>query len=231
MPRTKSHKHKYSYDIAEEIGSRSVRSKDAKEYLDNHLGLGSSEDDRSKLNNHNQKSSGDHNMGRPQNNWNNYPNLSQSPLPNSGFIPFHPVPPLIFNPVMQQFIPLMFGRPPINMKNLGLPFLGYGNPGKNDHSVQGPTDEVLSRVTETQIENEENQQIDVSKDLSEPEIYDHCKSMLNSDLASVSGESDCKILFLEEGPEADSSNGASLYGSMDDSIFKNLAAILSRDKT
>nr|GFB45072.1 hypothetical protein [Tanacetum cinerariifolium] len=30
---------------------------------------------------------------------------------------------------------------------------------KNDHSVQGPTDEVLSGVTETQIKNEENQPI------------------------------------------------------------------------
>nr|GFD21486.1 hypothetical protein [Tanacetum cinerariifolium] len=68
-------------------------------------------------------------MGRPQNNWNNYPNWSQSPLPNSGFIPFHPVPPPIFNPVMQQFMPPMFGRPPMNMNNLGMPFLGHGNPG------------------------------------------------------------------------------------------------------
>nr|GEZ59462.1 hypothetical protein [Tanacetum cinerariifolium] len=266
----------------EEIGSKSVCSKDAKEYSNNHL-----EDDRSKLNNHNRRSSSDHNMGRPQNNWNNYPNWSQSPLPNSGFIPFHPVPPPIFNPVMQQFMPPMFGRPPMNMNNLRMPFSGHGNPGvwgnqvresgptplplhgwepnnpgfngsyvfanwdhmrpqlnnqvwesnadmpsaaqKNDHSVQGPTDEVLSGVTQTQIENEKNQpvvntlevlkvadqvsgawkedaahishfylsKIDVSKDLTEPEIYDQCKSMLNSDLASVSDDSDCKILFLE----------------------------------
>nr|GEX48997.1 hypothetical protein [Tanacetum cinerariifolium] len=113
---------------AKEIGSRSVPSKDAKEYSDNHLGLGSSEDDISTLNNHNRRSSSDHNMGRPQNNWNNYPNWSQSPLPNTDFIPFHNVPPLIFNLVMQQFMPPMFGRPPMNMNNLGMPFPGHGNP-------------------------------------------------------------------------------------------------------
>ncbi|PWA82831.1 hypothetical protein CTI12_AA041200 [Artemisia annua] len=305
---------------AEEIGSRSVRSKDAKEYSDNHLGIGSSEDDRSKINNHNRRPSGDHNMGRPQNNWNNYPNWSRSPLPNSGYIPFHPVPPPIFNPVMQQFMPPMFGRPPMNMNNGGMPFPGHGNPGvwgnqvresippplplhgwepnnlgfngshgfanwdhmrpqlnnqvwesnadmpsasqKTDHLVQGPTDEVLSGETEPQIENEENQpvvntlevmkvadqvsiawkedaahisqfylsKIDISKDLTEPELYDQCKSMLNSDLASVSDESDCKILFLEEGPEADSSNGASLYGPIDDSVFEKAMAFYTKQK-
>nr|GEV01034.1 hypothetical protein [Tanacetum cinerariifolium] len=289
MPRTKSHKHKYSDDIGNvEIRVSSERDRqrdDGNRYKNERYQEDADRDHRHKSWRHREDTDREKRARDIKR--------------------------------LKQFVPLMFGRPPMNMNNLGLPFPGHGNPGvwgnqvresgppplslhgwepnnpgfngshgfanwdhmrpqlnnqlnadmpsaaqKNDHSVQGPTDEVLSGVTQTQIENEENQpvvntlevlkvadqvsgawkedaahiaqfylsKIDVSKDLTEPEIYDQCKSMLNSDLASVSDESDCKILFLEEGPEADSSNGASLYGSMDDSVFKKAMFLYTKQK-
>nr|GEY33157.1 ribonuclease H-like domain, reverse transcriptase, RNA-dependent DNA polymerase [Tanacetum cinerariifolium] len=135
---------------AEEIGSRSVRSKDAKEYSNNHLG---SEDDRS------------------------------MPFPGHGIQGSH------------GFANWDHMRPQLNNQvwesNADMP----SSAQKNDHSVQEPTDKVLTGVTETQIENEENQP--VVNTLEVLKVADQCKSMLNSNLASVSDESNFKILFLE----------------------------------
>ncbi|XP_024994645.1 uncharacterized protein LOC112527996 isoform X4 [Cynara cardunculus var. scolymus] len=80
--------------------------------------FGSTEDDRSKSNNRHRRM-GDPNMGRAQGNWKNVPSWP-SPLASGGYIPFQHVPPM-FHPLMQQFPPPIFGRPPMKL-NPGLPY-------------------------------------------------------------------------------------------------------------
>ncbi|XP_024986632.1 uncharacterized protein DDB_G0283697-like [Cynara cardunculus var. scolymus] len=306
---------------------------------DSPLGFGSSEDDRSKSNGRHRRS-GDSNMGRPQSNWKNVPNWP-SPLTNGGYIPFQHIPPPIFNPAMQQFVPPIFGRPPMQVNHAGMPyhvpdgdrFSGHGHPlwrnqleesipppihswetnnavfgdgshgygrldwdhgrtqlnnqmwessadlwkgqdsHKIDHSVNRPTDEFWSGPTGQHVENEHSQpdniqevatnnipeimkaseiprisvvakeddplipqvylsKIDISEDLTQPELYDQCTNMLALDQASVSDEFDCKILFLEakEGIEADISNGASLFAAIDDSVFEKAMSLYTKHK-
>ncbi|KAL8207857.1 hypothetical protein R6Q57_007269 [Mikania cordata] len=64
------------------------------------------------------------NRGQSQNqghgNWNNVPNWP-SPMATGGYIPFQPVQPPMFHPLMQQYPPQMFGRPPMKL-NHGLPY-------------------------------------------------------------------------------------------------------------
>ncbi|KAL8266695.1 hypothetical protein R6Q59_004039 [Mikania micrantha] len=88
------------------------------------LFFGSAEDEKSKSNNRHRRMV-DPNMNRGQNqiqsqgNWKNVPNWPP-PMATGGYIPFHPVPPPMFHPLMQQFPPPMFGRPPMKL-NPGLP--------------------------------------------------------------------------------------------------------------
>ncbi|KAI3707117.1 hypothetical protein L6452_25345 [Arctium lappa] len=306
---------------------------------DSPLGFGSLEDDRSKSNSRLRRS-GDSNMGRPQSNWKNVPNWP-SLLANGSYIPFQHIPPPMFNPTMQQFMPPIFGRPPMQLNHAGMPyhvpdgdrFSGHGHPLwrnqveesippplhgwetnnavfgdgshgygrldwdhgrtqlnnqmwessadlwkgqdflKVDHSVNRPTDEIWSGQTGQHVENEHSQpdniqevatnnipdimkvsespsisvvakeddplipqvylsKIDISEDLTQPELYEQCTNMLALDQASVSDEFDCKILFLEakEGIEADISNGASLFASVDDSVFKKAMSLYTKHK-
>ncbi|GJV80130.1 hypothetical protein Tco_1516000 [Tanacetum coccineum] len=78
-----------------------------------------SEDDRSKSNNRHRRMV-DPNMNRAQGNWKNVPNWP-SPMATGGYIPFQHVAPPMFHPLMQQFPPPMFGRPPMKL-NPGLPY-------------------------------------------------------------------------------------------------------------
>lgn len=272
-PSSKSNEHR---DLSRHDVRRNLNVKELEQQNhDNPLVFGSSDDGRGKINNHNWRS-GDPNMGiwsNGQSNWNSFPNWP-SPLPIRGYIPFHHVPPPFFNPDMQQFMPSMFGRPPMNM-NHPMPFhvpagrppmnLNHGwdtNNGvfpdgshaywdhgttqlnnqiwessadvqpaaqKNDNSVPIPTDEILPGQTNQPIKNEQSQQeidtpevkkvtesshvsivddgtlisraylskIDISKDLTEPELYEQCRSILDLDQDSASDELDSKILFLE----------------------------------
>lgn len=59
-------------------------------------------------------------MNRAQGNWKNVPNWP-SPMATGGYIPFQHVAPPMFHPLMQQFPPPMFGRPPMKL-NPGLPY-------------------------------------------------------------------------------------------------------------
>ncbi|KAJ9555733.1 hypothetical protein OSB04_010347, partial [Centaurea solstitialis] len=245
------------------------------------------------------------------------------------------MPPPMFNPAMQQFMPPIFGRPPMQINHAGMPyhipdgdrFSGHGHPlwrnqmeesvppplhgwetnnavfgrvdwdhgraqlnnqmwessadlwkgqdsHKLDHSANKPTDEIWSGQTGQHVENEDIQldniqevvandnpesmkvsegptvsvvakeedpltiprvylsKIDISEDLTRPELYEQCTNMLALDQASVSDEFDCKILFLEakEGIEADIGNGASLFGAIDDSIFKKAMSLYTKNK-
>ncbi|KAK1436128.1 hypothetical protein QVD17_01904 [Tagetes erecta] len=72
--------------------------------------------------------------------------------------------------------------------------------------------------------------IDVSKDLTRPELYEQCTSMLlDLDKASlVSDECDRKILCFEVGAEDDMSNGASPFAAADDSVFKKAMSLYTK---
>ncbi|MFS8003389.1 hypothetical protein Hanom_Chr13g01213391 [Helianthus anomalus] len=74
--------------------------------------------------------------------------------------------------------------------------------------------------------------IDVSEDLTRPELYEQCKSMLLDldQASSVSDDSHCKILFLEEGVEDDIRNGPSLFPAVDDSVFKKAMSLYTKQK-
>lgn len=262
----------------------------------------STEDERNKSNNRHRRMV-DQNMGRTSqsNNWKNVPNWP-SPMANSGYMnhPFQHVPPPMFHPLMQQFPPPIFGRPPMKL-NPGLPYhvpdhgppplhnwdannavfgdeshlynrldwdrrtqfnnRGWDQSGemwknqnagasvdvqtgqqKDTYSSQRPNDEVWSGQTGLPDEIEQNQmdiqtetlnlektapdvtqkvtespqifealkeedndalilkaylsRIDVSQDLTRPELYEECTSMMDLEQESLSDEFDCKILFI-----------------------------------
>lgn len=308
-----------------------------------------SEDDRSKSNNRHRRM-GDPNMGRAQGNWKNVPNWP-SPLASGGYIPFQHVPPPMFHPLMQQFPPPIFGRPPMKL-NPGLPYhvpdhgrpMGWRNqvdesvppplhgwdansgvfgdeshlygrldwdrrtqlsnrgwdpsadmwkgqnagasmdvqsgPQKDGYSAHRPTDEIWPGQIGQHVENEQNQQdiqaltmngsqssnalegntseaqkvaespqifvvaeedntlisqvylsrVDISEDLTQPELYDQCTNMLDLDQKALSDEFDCKILFLEEGVEANVTDGASLFAAINDSVFQKAMFLYKKQK-
>ncbi|KAJ0770189.1 hypothetical protein HanPI659440_Chr07g0254361 [Helianthus annuus] len=95
--------------------------------------------------------------------------------------------------------------------------------GESFHvSMVGKDDDTLiSRVYLSKI--------DVSEDLTRPELYEQCKSMLldlDQASSSVSDDSHCKILFLEEGVEDDIRNDPSLF----DSVFKKAMSLYTKQK-
>lgn len=263
--------------------------------------FGSTEDDRSKSNIRHRRIA-DPNMNRVQSqnqaNWNNVQNWPP-PMATSGYIPFQHVPPPIFHPILQQYPPQMFGRPPMKL-NPGLPYPvpehgrpplhgwdannavfgdeshlygrldwdprtqlsnrgwdqsgemwknqnaagsmevqagqqkdGYSGTKSNDENWSGPTGqldegeqnqpdiqpEILNldkngpeadKLTESpqifEVVKEDKSalvsqaylsRVDVSKDLTQPELYDQCTKMMDLDQEASSDDFDCKILFLE----------------------------------
>lgn len=301
-----------------------------------------SEDDRNKSNNRHRRMV-DPNMVRAQGNWKNVPNWP-SPMATGGYLPFQHVPPPMFHPLMQQFPPPMFGRPPMKL-NPGLPYhvpdhgrpLAWRNqvdesvppplhgwdannsvfgdeshlygrldwdrraqmgnrgwdqssdmwkaqnagagmevqsgPQKDGYSIQRPTDENWAGQTGQPDESEQNQldvqheslnldknapesqkviespkifeavednhdlisqvylsRIDVSKDLTQPELYEQCTSMMDLDQEALSDEIDYKILFLEEGVEANVTDSASLFTAINDSVFQKAMLLYKKQK-
>ncbi|KAD4384770.1 hypothetical protein E3N88_24938 [Mikania micrantha] len=69
--------------------------------------------------------------------------------------------------------------------------------------------------------------IDVSKDLTRPELYDMCTSMLSDfdQASSVPYECDCRILFLKEGLEDDT-----IFAVVDDSVYKKAMSLYTKQK-
>ncbi|XP_076895900.1 uncharacterized protein LOC143548686 [Bidens hawaiensis] len=282
------------------------------------------EDDRSKSNNRHRRMV-DPNMNRGQSqsqgNWNNVSNWP-SPMVTGGYIPFQHVPPPMFHPLMPQFPPQIFGRPPMKV-NPGLsyhvpdhtrPPLLHGWDANNavfgdeshlygrldwDHRTQmsnrgwdqsgtdvqpgqqkdgylghrhdenwtGPTGQPdegeqnqpdllpdtlnfdkngpeTQKVTESpqifeavkEINNAVISQVylskvDVSKDLTQPELYEECTNMIDLDQeASLSDEFDCKILFLEDAVDVDVIDSASLFSVTNDSIFQKAMLLYKRQK-
>ncbi|KAI3713531.1 hypothetical protein L1987_72109 [Smallanthus sonchifolius] len=74
--------------------------------------------------------------------------------------------------------------------------------------------------------------LDVSKDLTQPELYDQCTSMIDLDQEDFSQpvEFDCKILYLEEGTEANVTNSASLFDAINDSVFQKAMFLYKKQK-
>ncbi|KAK9053031.1 hypothetical protein SSX86_029661 [Deinandra increscens subsp. villosa] len=313
--------------------------------------FGSTEDERSKSNARPRRMV-DQNMNRGQNqiqsqgNWKNISNWTP-PMATGGYIPFQHVPPPMFHPLMQQFPPPLFGRPPMKL-NPGLPYhatdhgrpLGWRNQG--DESVPPPLhgwdannsvfgdethlygrldwdrrsqlsnqgwdqggemwkgqnagssmdvqlgqqkDEILGhRVNGENLsgsmgqtdESEQNQldiqpetlnldkngtdapkrtgspktfevvkeenkaiitqaylsRVDVSKDLTQPELYDQCTSIMDLDQEDFNQpvELDCKILYLEECLEVNVTDSASLFTAIDDSVFQKAMSLYKNQK-
>ncbi|KAI7730902.1 hypothetical protein M8C21_013324 [Ambrosia artemisiifolia] len=312
---------------------------------------GSTEDDRSKSNNRHRRMA-DTNMnrgqsqgqGQGQGNWNNVPNWP-SPMAPGGYIPFQHVPPPMFHPLMPQFPPQIFGRPPMKL-NPGLPYpvpdhgrplawrnqvdesvppslhgwdannavfgdeshlygrldwdhrtqlsnRGWDQNGemwknqnagggmemqsgqqKDGYSGQRSNDENWSGLTGQPDEGEQNQpdmqpetlnldkngpeaqkvtespqvfevvkednsalisqaylsRVDVSKDLTQPELYEQCTSMMDLDQEAISDEFDFKILFLEDGVNVDVTDNASLFSVTDDSVFQKAMFLYKKQK-
>ncbi|KAI3693683.1 hypothetical protein L1987_76632 [Smallanthus sonchifolius] len=305
--------------------------------------FGFTEDDRNKSNNRHRRMV-DPNMNRGQSqsqgNWNNVPNWP-SPMATGGYIPFQHVPPPMFHPLMPQFTPQIFGRPPMQL-NPGLPYHvpdhgrpltwrnqvdesvppplhgwdanntvfgdeshlygrldwdqrtqlsnqgwdqsgemwknqnaggsmemqsgqqkeGYSGHKSNDENWSRPTGqsdegeqnqpETLNldkngpetqKVTETpqifEVLKEENSalmsqaylsRVDVSKDLTQPELYDQCTRMMDLDQEAFSDEFDCKILFLEEGADANVTDRSSLFSVINDSVFQKAMSLYKKQK-
>ncbi|XP_076957505.1 uncharacterized protein LOC143633005 [Bidens hawaiensis] len=275
------------------------------------------EDDRSKSNNRHRRMV-DPNMNRGQSqsqgNWNNNVSNWPSPMVTGGYIPFQHVPPPMFHPLMPQFPPQIFGRPPMNV-NPGLPYhapdhsrppslhgwdannavfgdeshlygrldwdhrsqmsnRGWDQSGTDVHSGHrhdenwtGPTGQpdegeqnqpdnlpetlnldknepATQKVTESpqifEAVKEINSaiisavylsKVDVSKDLTQPELYEECSNMIDLDPeASLSDEFDCKILFLEEGADVDVIDSASLFSVTNDSVFQKAMLLYKKQK-
>ncbi|KAM0059870.1 hypothetical protein Hdeb2414_s0005g00186111 [Helianthus debilis subsp. tardiflorus] len=299
-----------------------------------------SEDERSKSNNRHRRM-GDPNMnrgqsqyqgqgqGQSQGNWKNVPNWPP-PMATGGYIPFQHVPPPMFHPLMQQFPPPIFGRPPMKL-NPGLPFhvpdhgrpLGWRNQvdesvppplhvfgdeshlygrvdwdrrsqlnnqewdqnagssmegqlgqqkdeysGQRPNDEYGPTDqpdesgqnqlhiqpEILNldkngheahkpggspKIAEVVKEDNSSiitqaylSRVDVSKDLTQPELYDQCTSMMHLDQEDFSQpvDFDCKILYFEESVEANVTDSASLFSAVNDSIFQKAMFLYKKQK-
>ncbi|XP_076934452.1 uncharacterized protein LOC143600734 [Bidens hawaiensis] len=307
-----------------------------------------SEDDRSKSNNRHRRMADQHmNRGQSQmhsqiqsqnqGNWKNVPNWPP-PMATGGYIPFQHVPPPMFHPLMQQFPPTIFGRPPMKL-NPGLPYpvsdhgrpvgwrnqldesvapplhgwdannpvfgdeshlygrldwdrrsQGWDQSGemwkgqnaenmgqqKDEYSGHRPNDENLTRPTGQPDESEQNQldiqpetlnldkngpnaqkptgspknvevvnedntaiitrsylsRVDVSKDLTQPELYDQCISMMDLDPEDFSQpvDFDCKILYLEESVEANVTDSASLFTAINDSVFQKAMFLYNKQK-
>lgn len=97
---------------------------------------------------------------------------------------------------------------------------------------ESPHISVVAKEDDPLISQVYLSKIDISEDLTQPELYEQCTNMLALDQASVSDEFDCKILFLEakEGIEADISNGASLFAAIDDSVFEKAMFFYTKHK-
>lgn len=295
--------------------------------------FGSTEDDRNKSNNnrHRRMSGGDNNMNRGQGNWKNIPNWP-SPMPPGGYMPFQHVPPPMFHPLMQQFPPPIFGRPPMKL-NPGLPYHvpDHGRPlSWRDESVPPPlhgwdanntvfgdeshlygwdrrnqmnnrgwepsgemwkaqnqmdvqlgsqklNDENWSGQIGQAVENDQNQmdvqvstftasqierntpevekvtespqifedddnknslvsqvylsRVDVSQDLTQPDLYDQYTSMMDLDKKQLPDEFECNILFLEEGVEANVTDGNSVFAAkINDSVFQKAMFLYKKQK-
>ncbi|KAI7753771.1 hypothetical protein M8C21_011690 [Ambrosia artemisiifolia] len=96
---------------------------------DSLLAFGSSEDDKGSLNNPKSNPVNPH-LGRSLTSWNN--------VSNWPYVPFHHVPPPMFNPFMYPSLPpmrlpMLGGPPPMNMNNVTMPYCftgdGFGNVG------------------------------------------------------------------------------------------------------
>ncbi|KAK1438512.1 hypothetical protein QVD17_04321 [Tagetes erecta] len=307
------------------------------------------EDDRNKSNSR-QRRMADPNMNRGQSqgqgNWKNVPTWPP-PMATGGYMPFQHVPPPMFHPLMQQYPPPIFGRPPMKL-NPGLPYrvpdhgspLGWRNQmdesvppslhgwdatnavfgdeshlygrvdwdsrsqlsnqgwdqsvemwkgqntvssmevqsgrQKDEFSGHRSNDEYMSGLTGQPDESEQNQldiqpetlnlnknsyeaqkptgsteivevvkeqnsaiitqaylsRIDVSKDLTQPELYDQCTSMMGLDQEYFSQpvELDCKVLYLEEGVEANDTAGTSLFAVINDSVFQKAMFLYNKQK-
>ncbi|KAI3522481.1 hypothetical protein L1887_00290 [Cichorium endivia] len=88
--------------------------------------------------------------------------------------------------------------------------------------VKKEDDSIISRVYLSKI--------DISKEITESDLYDQCTRILDLDQESVSDEFDCKILFLEEVIEDDVSNGASLFAAINNSIFKKAMSLYTKQR-
>ncbi|KAI3687442.1 hypothetical protein L1987_81138 [Smallanthus sonchifolius] len=118
---------------------------------------------------------------------------------------------------------LDFNTPEVT-KDFNTPEVTKVTESSNVSMVGKDDDTLISRVYLSKI--------DISKDLSRPELYDQCASIfLDLDQASlVSDECDCKILFLQQGVEDDINNGASLFDAVDDSVFKKAMSLYTKQK-
>nr|XP_043608504.1 uncharacterized protein LOC122580288 [Erigeron canadensis] len=94
------------------------------------------------------------------------------------------------------------------------------------------TPEVMevTKVDDTLISRGYLSKLDISEDLTRPELYDQCIRMLGSHEESVSDEFDCKILFLEEGVEDDINKEASLLSAIHDSVYKKAMSLYTKQK-
>nr|XP_043640004.1 actin cytoskeleton-regulatory complex protein pan1-like isoform X2 [Erigeron canadensis] len=71
--------------------------------------------------------------------------------------------------------------------------------------------------------------IDVSQDLTQPDLFEKCIGMMDVDQDS-SDEFDCKILFVEESVESNITNGASLFTVTNDSVFQKAMFLYKKQK-
>ncbi|XP_071705317.1 uncharacterized protein [Rutidosis leptorrhynchoides] len=72
--------------------------------------------------------------------------------------------------------------------------------------------------------------VDVSRDLTQTKLYDQCTSMMDLDQEHVSDEFDYKILFFEEGVEANDTDSVSLFTASNDSVFQKAMLLYKKQK-
>ncbi|XP_071695805.1 uncharacterized protein [Rutidosis leptorrhynchoides] len=73
--------------------------------------------------------------------------------------------------------------------------------------------------------------VDVSQDLTLPELYDQCTSLMDLGQEQLSDEFGCKILFLEQvGVEANVTDIVSLFTAINDSVFQKAMLLYKKQK-
>lgn len=102
-------------------------------------------------------------------------------------------------------------------------------------TVESPHIYETSKEEESRVCQIYLSKVDISADLTQPELYSQCSDMMDFDQTTMSGELDCKILYIEDSIEArgkipNRTPSAALFAAINDSVFQKAMSLYKKQK-